>query len=394
MVILIMGNYVTHNISLTPFSMENVFYFGLEYMTKQNLDWPKTLDLFLNNDSLVCLFYQTMQVPRLVLLALEALCESRNQSFMASCSIFESKILKWYGDASRCFELHSVNELVHIIFVCACGYQLSPYNTIPNTDLVVGDLVDGGIIFHYGDNRYNTLLLTFSKERRKEILQYSKSLISGVDLSKCFFSFDSWLNKSLDLYAIGIEFELIFSHCLCIKYYLHSLVKKSNGPFPLTDVYELDQRSTSYNAASNMMIDLRNGYKATTEKQAEDELEEFLYHNVLTNNAIADCVVYKHPSPHLHIQCKYSFDQTIDTGKVACQLSHSQFLLWVQLGIIEDEFVPPSFKNSIVKKAWDEKRLVFIDGSGCCSQLIIDLFILLKSHLKTIRKRVLEQSEN
>jgi hypothetical protein len=47
-----------------------------------------------------------------------------------------------------------------------------------------------------------------------------------------------------------------------------------------------------------------------------------------------------------------------------------------------------------VKKAWDEKRLVFIDGSGCCSQLIIDLLILLKRHLKTIRKRVLEQSEN
>jgi NADPH-dependent 7-cyano-7-deazaguanine reductase QueF-like protein len=162
-------------------------------------------------------------VPRLVLLALEALCESRNQSFMASCSIFESKILKWYGNASQCIELHSVNELVHIIYVCACGYQLSPDNTIPNTDLVVGDLVDGGIIFHYGDNRYNTLLLTFSQERRKEILQYLKSLIGGVDLWKCFFSFDSWLNESLNLYAIGIEFELIFSHCLCIKYYLHSL---------------------------------------------------------------------------------------------------------------------------------------------------------------------------
>jgi hypothetical protein len=71
-----------------------------------------------------------------------------------------------------------------------------------------------------------------------------------------------------------------------------------------------------------------NGYKATTEKQAEDELEEFLYHNVLTNNAVADCLVFKRPSPHLHIQCKYSFEQTIDTGKVAYQSPHCQFLLW------------------------------------------------------------------
>ncbi len=84
----------------------------------------------------------------------------------------------------------------------------------------------------------------------------------------------------------------------------------------------------------------------------------------------------------------------IDTGKVAGQLSHCQYLLLVQLGIIEDEFRAVNFKNAIVKKAWDEKRLVFADGSGCCSPLITDLLILLKSHLKTIRKRVLVQSEN
>jgi hypothetical protein len=41
------SNYITHKISMAPFSIENVFYFGLEYMTKQSHDWPKTLELFL-----------------------------------------------------------------------------------------------------------------------------------------------------------------------------------------------------------------------------------------------------------------------------------------------------------------------------------------------------------
>ena len=145
---------------------------------------------------------------------------------MASYTIFETKTLKWYKGASQRFEKYSLNELVYIIFVCACGYRLFPDATIPNTNLVIGDLIDQGIIFHHGDNRYSTLLLIFSKERRQEILEHSKSLIGGIDLSKCFFLFDTWLNKSLDLYAIGIEFECIFPHCLCIKYYLHSLVKK------------------------------------------------------------------------------------------------------------------------------------------------------------------------
>jgi hypothetical protein len=150
-----------------------------------------------------------MQVPKLVLFALEALCESSNQSILASFQ-YLIKTLKGNGDVSQCVKNYSVNELVHIIFVCAYGYQLFPDDTIPNTDLVVGDLVDEGIIFHYRDNRYNTLLLIFNKERIEEILEYEKSLISDVDLSKCFFSFDSWLNKSLDLHAIGIAFELIF----------------------------------------------------------------------------------------------------------------------------------------------------------------------------------------
>ena len=56
-----------------------------------------------------------------------------------------------------------------------------------------------------------------------------------------------------------------------------------------------------------MMIDVSKRLQGNkTEKQAEDKLEEFLYHNVLTNNAVADYVVFKHPSSHLHIQCKYS----------------------------------------------------------------------------------------
>ncbi len=139
-------------------------------------------------------------MSRLVVLALQALCERQNQSIMASYTIFETKTLKWYKGASQRFEKYSLNELVYIIFVCACGYRLFLDATIPNTNLVIGDFIDQGIIFHYGDYRYSTLLLIFSKARRQEILEHSKSLIDGVDVSKCFLLFDSWLNNIRNWY--------------------------------------------------------------------------------------------------------------------------------------------------------------------------------------------------
>jgi hypothetical protein len=157
-------------------------------------------------------------------------------------------------------------------------------------------------------------------------------------------------------------------------------VKKSPGPFSFTDVYDLHKGSKSYPAASTWNIDLRGGYVETEEVTDEDHLERCFYHNILTNNAAADSVAFK--GPHLHIQDKYSMDSTIQTEKIAEQLELCENLLWVQLGIEEDAYVPPNFQNEAVKNAWLGKRLAFIDGSGCCNPMLMDLLILLKLHLK------------
>ena len=150
------------------------------------------------------------------------------------------------------------------MFTCASGYRLDQNDCIPGTNLVVKDLVDGGMIFHYIDGRYTTLLWNFSKDRIVALRDCAKSLIPNIDISKCFFSFDSWLNKSLSIYDIGVEFESIFAHSLCIKYYLRNLVKPSEG-MPFTDVYDLDKRSKSFAAASTWNINLQGGYVETKE---------------------------------------------------------------------------------------------------------------------------------
>ena len=75
-------------------------------------------------------------------------------------------------------------------------------------------------------------------------------------------------------------------------------------------------------------------------------------------------------------------DSVIVTGKIAKQLEQCENLLWVQLGLVEDEYHPPNYKNEAEKNAWNEKRLEFIDGSGCCNPMLMDLLNLLKSHLK------------
>ncbi len=129
---------------------------------------------------------------------------------------------------------------------------------------------------------------------------------------------------------------------------------------------------------------MQGGYVETKEKTATDILENCIYHNRETRTATADSIVYKVPAPHLHIQNKYSMQSKIKTKMIAKQLEQINDcpLLWVQLGLVEDDYDPPTYRNDIVKKAWVEKRLAFIDGSGCCNPMLIDLLVLLKLHLK------------
>ncbi|RKP16521.1 hypothetical protein ROZALSC1DRAFT_25178, partial [Rozella allomycis CSF55] len=108
--------------------------------------------------------------------------------------------------------------------------------------------------------------------------------------------------------------------------------------------YDLDIHSKSYPAAATWNIDLRGGYVETENVTDEDNLERCFYHTTLTNNAAADSVAFKDPSPHLHIQDKYSMDSEIETAKIARQLEHCQNLLWVQLGLVEDDYVPPNYR--------------------------------------------------
>jgi hypothetical protein len=380
------SNFVTTNISLTPFSMHDVYQYGVNYLNWNNCiqQWPKDFDAFLNDSSILSLFYQTLQVPRLVVIALESFKDS--PSIVAACSTYEEKIGKWYADASQTFGNFTDDQLVHILFVCATGYRLFLNECIPGTEILIGDLVDGGMIFHYIDDRYTTLLWLFAKERLHDLNKHAKTLIPNINLLKCFFSFDSWNNKSLDLYSIGIEFESIFAHSLCIKYYLHSRVKNQKGPFRFTDVYDIGKCSKSFPAASTWKIDLRGGYVETQEVTHNDDLEPCFYHNILTHTAAADSIVFKERNNHLHIQNKYSMNSEIETSNIAKQLGNCNDLLWVQLGIKEDSYVPPNYRNEEVKKAWNEKRLAFIDGGGCCNPMLMDLLILFKLHLKIYKQ--------
>jgi hypothetical protein len=227
--------FVATHIPLTPLSIKDIDDYGKHYVALHDgFHWPTTLESFLKNFPLLGLIYQTSQVPRLVIFALESLCAT--SSIVAAYSLFESKTLFWYKDAFQSFEDFSLDEL---FFVCAVGYPLSYKDTIPGTQLVVSDLVYGGMMFHYRDNRYTSLLELFSKKRISTLFDYAKSLVQHVDLSKFYFSFDVWLDTSLSLDSIGIQCDSILTQCLCIKYYLHSLVKRSPGPFPFTDVIDL-----------------------------------------------------------------------------------------------------------------------------------------------------------
>ncbi|RKP20334.1 hypothetical protein ROZALSC1DRAFT_28164 [Rozella allomycis CSF55] len=146
-------NFVTFNIPLTAWSMQDIYEDGVNYLTLKNCrdQWPKSFEDFVNNRHLLSLFYQTLQVPGLVRFAIYAFIET--SSIPDAFSSFENKLKKWYRDAWHAGRNYSDHEIVHILFVCASGYRVTLHDCIPGTDILVSDLAGEALLFHCRDDK-------------------------------------------------------------------------------------------------------------------------------------------------------------------------------------------------------------------------------------------------
>jgi hypothetical protein len=212
--------------------------------------------------------------------------------------------------------------------------------------------------------------------RLGRLTELAAKLIPGIDLNACFFDLTLWQSDRGRLYRSGVRFEAVFFNSLCIYNYLHTKVVGNTFPFKFTDIYKLSDASPSFAAASKLDIDLHNGYRKTTGREQHDH---WLCHNILTHNATFDG-----RNDAIYFQVKFSLRAMADGAEVAKQFKQlndsEDVLIWVQLGV--DELTMPAFRNELAKTAFQSKKLIIINGQGCCSPMHIRILNEMKKYMR------------
>jgi hypothetical protein len=177
-----------------------------------------------------------------------------------------------------------------------------------------------------------------------------------------------------------LAYEKLFVASLCVKYYLWGLTHKSSSTACLSDLYDLDFREVNCArlkvGLSTINIDLSKGISLPdSEAFVFHKLNESaITHNSNIHNAHHDIIIPARISGSLRnipVSAKCSFTLS-PYSCILNQLKQSNVsetavlsLIWLYLGEwihLEDNY----------------PQVIFLNGSGCCNGLSLDLFILVK----------------
>jgi len=217
-------------------------------------------------------------------------------------------------------------------------------------------------------------------------MNYITKLVPNLNFEDLLVSCSKWADKMKSLYDLGILWEKIIASSLAVKYILYREQKKllATDSVKLSEIYELGEKAQAYPLLSsvnvNFSLGMRNHKK---EVNSNDNLSRAVYLNSNVRDAHHDIILSADPH-NVAIQCKNSF-KTPDGGIIKRQLD-CEYLLWFFMGWDEENSIPPvDFRESEVIAALKEKRLGFVNGSGCTSLVVYDLINALKIVLLTNR---------
>jgi hypothetical protein len=195
-------------------------------------------------------------------------------------------------------------------------------------------------------------------------------------LQDLFLSYDQLCQCSL--FNLGSLYESLFASSLAIKYRICKLAKKSiENMVPFCDIYDFGgaERDQAEYFARSLKTDLSQGiFYSDTELFIDQSLPPAVIHNKNARNAHHDIILPTNQG-NIPISAK-AFVNLAGADVIKKQLflsknsaETSNMLIWLYLGSRDTEL---KYQN-----------VAFINGSGCCNGLALDMLILVKK-LKTL----------
>lgn len=287
----------------------------------------------------------------------------------------------------------TTESIAHILLACGVHWIVNnEASNVPGTQIPWTALIQKSLIFPYLDGCY---VFPFSlvwraatspdiSYKKKDIETKCAELVPNLDVNDLYISYDTlccWEN-----YNLAVGYETLFASSLAVKYYLRSISTGKSGYFSFPAIYDISRADfMAFNIMKKYDVNFSHGIYIPTREVFTNvaDLGLAVVHNRNIHNAHHDLILPARTNfglVNIAVQAKASFDLS-DRTTIAKQLLVSPTSL---------EQVPQLFWLYLGDKRREEyfDSILFLDGSGCCSGLALDFFILIKKLRSKNQKQI------
>ena len=373
-------------LSLTPLVNDYMKYW-IEMTNHYNSQQKagEIVELDGEQDLIDCLAYAAYQVPQLLFLAhrvwYDELKTNKSPNREYIFQKYEAIAIRYYNEMVTFFSNFSEEEISRIILCCSVHLRINVNTCVPGTQIKWSYLIHKSIIFPYLDDCYlfpfslvwngvsSSLVAQDNASRMKlKVEEYCKKAIQNLDIKQLFVSFNDLC--SCNLYNLGMKYETLFVSSLAVKYYIWSLSNKSMDNYvPFSTLYDFDKQERK-GVWDKVQVNLSQGIYFPSEEVFVDHqnLPYAVIHNRTIYHAHHDIILpTKQGAIPVSAKASFSYDgsKVEEQRKVSKTSSDEvELLIWLYLGRLDKD------KTHI--------GVFFLNGSGVCNGLALDLFVLIK----------------
>ncbi|KAJ3308618.1 hypothetical protein HDV04_001031 [Boothiomyces sp. JEL0838] len=375
-------------LSLTPL-VHDYWRFWTEMTNYYNQGKLKPIQMAGDEELINCLVYASYQIPRLLFIAHQvwfATRQTNSQNREYLIKNYEAEAIEYYKEMATALTNFTVEDLSHIILCCGVHRSIKDESScVPGTKIKWSFLIQQSLIFPYLDNCY---LFPFTlvwredpdatpttkdtlKSIKVQVKEYCNQAVKNLDIKDLFLSFDTICR--FDLYNLEIYYESLFASSLAVKYYLWKLLATSGDTLaPFSRLYDFRgaDSESSKSLLDKFRLDLSGGiFYPSTEAFVDQSLPAAVIHNRVHHNAHHD-IILPTQLGYIPVSVKASFtygSKKIDEQWYVSKTSSEKVeqLIWLYLGSLQKEGKQPN--------------VAFLNGSGVCNGLALDIFILVKN---------------
>ena len=337
-------------------------------------------------DLVFSLVYATYKIPRLLSFAhsiwYKGILNKIHKKDAQYLIEFEEKAAGYYSEMRQVWMQFTPNQIAHIMFATGCRWAVPDLEVfIPGTDITWNFLIDKALIFPYDEGYYlfpfglvwselnymGSMLKKF-RDFKLKVDAACKELVNNIDVKHLFPSYSDICGS--DPQSLGKLFEKLITASFAVTYYLYRL---SDGTIdiPFNILYDSNEDAE---LLQRVTLNFSQGIDyPVSEATVLNSVKHAVTRNRNSPTAHHDLILYSEEGP-IPVQIKNSFKNP-RSKEVKKQLKvfrksadEVNILIWIYLGDVRTLGLKTVFAS----------KVVFLNGSGVCNGMSLDLFCASK----------------